>query len=342
MIPFTMYGSHILSTGSAIPEICIDNELISTIIDTSDQWISTRTGIKERKIIAKDQSIIDLATRAANQALNQGLLQPQDLDLILFATSTPNDLFGSASQLQHSLGATKAAAFDITAACSGFVVSMIVAHQFIQTGIYQNILIIGADTLSQWVDWSDRTTCILFGDGAGAAIIQRNCKNDILSFEINTNGAESEQLSINYQSPADQHIQGETSSCLTVPTSNNQYAYLTMNGKEVYKFAVSKVPDSINNCLKKINLPVSDVTWLLLHQANQRILETAANKLNIPIHKVISNIELYGNTSAASIPIALDEAFRTGHICNQDIIAIAGFGAGLTWGSLLIQWNTIE
>ncbi len=336
-----MHGSHILSTGSAVPEICINNDLISTVIDTSDKWISTRTGIRERKIIDANQSIIDLATLASNQALQKGILKPKDLDLILFATSTPNDLFGSASQLQHKLGAHNAAAFDITAACSGFVIALIVAHQFIQTGIYNNILIVGADTLSQWVDWSDRTTCILFGDGAGAAILQKSLKNDILSFEINTDGTESHQLSINYKYRSNQYTNNHNNLPSRIP-SKSQYEYLTMNGKEVYKFAVSQVPNSINNCLRKIHLPTTDITWLLLHQANQRILEAVANKLKIPTNQVISNIQFYGNTSAASIPIALDEAFKTGHICNQDTIAIAGFGAGLTWGSILIKWNALE
>uniref|UniRef100_A0A1G4NYE1 Beta-ketoacyl-[acyl-carrier-protein] synthase III n=1 Tax=Titanophycus setchellii TaxID=940129 RepID=A0A1G4NYE1_9FLOR len=341
MIPFTMHGSHILSTGSAVPEICINNDLLSTVLDTSDKWISTRTGIKERKIIAENQSIIDLANIAANKALHKGLLQPTDLDLILFSTSTPHDLFGSASKLQYSLGATNAAAFDITSACSGFVIALIVAHQFIQTGIYNNILIIGADTLSQWVDWSDRTTCILFGDGAGAAILQKKQQNDILAFEINTDGSESQQLSINYKYPTKTNSKPNINKQF-IAKSSQQYEYLTMNGKEVYKFAVSKVPYSITNCLHTTSLKAKDITWLLLHQANQRILETVANKLQIPMDKVLSNIEFYGNTSAASIPIALDEAFSTGHICNQDVIAIAGFGAGLTWASILIQWSTIE
>uniref|UniRef100_A0A1G4NZH6 Beta-ketoacyl-[acyl-carrier-protein] synthase III n=1 Tax=Helminthora furcellata TaxID=1884666 RepID=A0A1G4NZH6_9FLOR len=339
MTPFKMHGTHILSTGSAVPDICISNDLLSNIIDTSDTWISTRTGIKERRILDNNQSIIDLARIASDEALIKGLIKAEDLDLILFATSTPNDLFGSASQLQKSLGATKAAAFDITAACSGFVIGLIVAQQFIQTGTYKNILIVGADTLSQWVDWSDRTTCILFGDGAGAAILQPSRQNDLMSFELNTDGSESHQLSIQHQ---------ENSSSIDYKNLNfsaqkiSKYKYLTMNGKEVYKFAVSKVPESINKCLQTSQLKTNQITWLLLHQANQRILDTVSQKLQIPTEKVLSNIQCYGNTSAASIPIALNEAFNTGHICHKDIIAIAGFGAGLTWGSILIQWNAIE
>uniref|UniRef100_A0A1G4NVF4 Beta-ketoacyl-[acyl-carrier-protein] synthase III n=1 Tax=Liagora harveyana TaxID=406718 RepID=A0A1G4NVF4_9FLOR len=339
MTPLKMHGSHILSTGSAIPDICIDNDLLGTILDTSDSWISTRTGIKERNILGQDQSIIDLATIASKKALTKGLLQADDLDLIIFATSTSNDLFGSASQLQHSLGAKEAAAFDVTAACSGFVISLIIAHQFIQTNVYNNILIVGADTLSQWVDWSDRTTCILFGDGAGAAILQKNQDNDILSFEINTDGSEAHQLCINHKRNFQQDT--KNNNLINIP-SNNYYQHLRMNGKEVYKFAVSKVPESIGKCLKQISMNSKDITWLLLHQANQRILETVANKLNIPVEKILSNIQFYGNTSAASIPIALDEAFDAGHICHKDIIAIAGFGAGLTWGSIIIKWHINE
>uniref|UniRef100_A0A1G4NUD5 Beta-ketoacyl-[acyl-carrier-protein] synthase III n=1 Tax=Izziella formosana TaxID=1653389 RepID=A0A1G4NUD5_9FLOR len=339
MTPLKMDGSHILSTGSAVPDICIDNDLLGTILETSDDWISTRTGIKERKILAQHQSIIDLATTASKQALDKGFLEAEDLDLIIFATSTSNDLFGSASQLQYSLGAVRAAAFDITAACSGFVIALMVAHQFIQNNVYKNILVVGADTLSQWVDWSDRTTCILFGDGAGAAILQQNKTNDLLSFEINTDGSEAKQLCINHKRNFNNTIGNDQ---LTNLPSNSHYQPLQMNGKEVYKFAVSKVPDSINKCLQKVDLNSDDITWLLLHQANQRILETVASKLKIPTEKVLSNIQFYGNTSAASIPIALDEAFSTGYICHKDTIAIAGFGAGLTWGSIMIKWHAFE
>uniref|UniRef100_A0A1G4NUB4 Beta-ketoacyl-[acyl-carrier-protein] synthase III n=1 Tax=Hommersandiophycus borowitzkae TaxID=268573 RepID=A0A1G4NUB4_9FLOR len=339
MKPLKTHGTHILSTGSAVPSLCINNDMLSNIIDTSDQWISTRTGIKERRILANHQSIIDLATEASFEALNKGFLDAQELDLILFATSTPNDLFGSASQVQTIIGAYKAAAFDITAACSGFVIALAIAHQFIQTGVYANVLVIGADTLSQWVDWSDRTTCILFGDGAGAAILQKSQDNDILTFELNTNGQESHQLSIAYKS--NQKL--DTSKQVNVaPKNKSQYQYLTMNGKEVYKFAVSSVPASIVKCLQKTELEVEAITWLLLHQANQRILETVAHKLKISNNRILSNIQFYGNTSAASIPIALNEAFNTGHICNGDIIAISGFGAGLTWGTILVKWNIIQ
>uniref|UniRef100_A0A1G4P091 Beta-ketoacyl-[acyl-carrier-protein] synthase III n=1 Tax=Trichogloeopsis pedicellata TaxID=1495610 RepID=A0A1G4P091_9FLOR len=333
------YGTHILSTGSSVPSICVTNHMLSDTIDTSDEWISSRTGITERRILPSNQSIIDIATEASVEALNKGFLKAYDLDLILFATSTPNDLFGSASQLQTSLGATQAASFDITAACSGFVIALTVGHQFIQTGMYRNILVVGADTLSQWVDWSDRTTCILFGDGAGAVILQRSSTNDILSFKLNTNGSESHQLRISCHTSVKNHA---TQEILYPQKLQHGYQYLTMNGKEVYKFAVSAVPASIVKCLNQINIDTDKITWLLLHQANQRILETVADKLKITDDKVISNIKFYGNTSAASIPIALNETFNSGHICNGDIIAISGFGAGLTWGTILMKWNIIQ
>nr|YP_010988197.1 beta-ketoacyl-acyl carrier protein synthase III [Rhodochorton tenue]WOK79379.1 beta-ketoacyl-acyl carrier protein synthase III [Rhodochorton tenue] len=335
MKPSNMAGAHILATGSAVPDICISNETLSSIVNTSDEWISNRTGIKERRILSQSQSIIDIATNASCQALHNAGLNPEQLDLIILATSTPNDLFGSASQLQASIKANNAAAFDITAACSGFVISLITASQFIYAGSYKNILVVGADILSRWVDWSDRSSCILFGDGAGAAILQSSKENDILGFQLNTNGLGANQLSIACQ-PTNNNFRKDTKK---LQDMHYRYDYLQMNGREVYKFAVSKVPESINQCLRKVNLSIQDISWLVLHQANQRILDTVADKLGIPSHKIISNIQSYGNTSAASIPIALHEAVETGKIIHGDVIAIAGFGAGLTWGTVILKWH---
>uniref|UniRef100_A0A1G4NVI2 Beta-ketoacyl-[acyl-carrier-protein] synthase III n=1 Tax=Liagoropsis maxima TaxID=1653392 RepID=A0A1G4NVI2_9FLOR len=334
-----MNGAHILSTGSAVPSICISNEYLSNTISTSDEWISTRTGIKERRLLPKDKSIIDLATEASLSALQKGLIKAENLDLIILATSSQNDLFGSASQLQASLGAKHAVAFDITAACSGFLIGLITASQFIRTGAYKNILVVGADILSRWVNWTDRRTCILFGDAAGAVILQYNQTNDLLNFQLDSNGNDFHQLSIPYTQT---QIHKNTVESLYTYPQGGKYNYLTMNGKEVYKFAVSQVPISIEECLKKAELSTDDISWLVLHQANQRILEAVANKLDIPMTKVISNIKYYGNTSAASIPLALDEAFNSGYICNGDIIVIAGFGAGLTWGTTIIKWHAIH
>uniref|UniRef100_A0A4D6BLC1 Beta-ketoacyl-[acyl-carrier-protein] synthase III n=1 Tax=Balbiania investiens TaxID=111861 RepID=A0A4D6BLC1_9FLOR len=330
-----MEGVHILATGSAVPNLCISNRELSKVMNTSDEWISTRTGIKERRVITETQSIIDLAVDASEAALNKGSFSPDQLDLIILATSSQNDLFGSASQLQASIGATNAAAFDITAACSGFVIGIITASQFIQAGAYKNILVVGADVLSKWVDWSDRSTCILFGDGAGAALLQSSQNNHLLGFQLETNGMEAHQLSIAYKQNPNHLHQNNLFKC-----KQGYYQYLQMNGREVYKFAVSKVPESIRQCLSRINLSTNDVSWLLLHQANQRILDTVAAKLSIPSCKIISNLEYYGNTSAASIPIALNEANERGDLKIGDIIVIAGFGAGLTWGTVVVRWST--
>ena len=336
MVLSILQGARILSTGSAVPELCLNNHDLSQIVETSDEWIVTRTGIKERRVLhGHDKSIIDLASLASTRALDKACIDPQDIDLIILATSSPNDLFGSASQLQASIGASKAVAFDLTAACSGFVLGLVTAAQFIQNGSYKNILIVGADVLSKWIDWSDRSTCILFGDAAGAAILQACPKQDngVLGFELKTDGKKYKQLGIPYEK-TDRIVNYKN-----LEISQGQFKYIQMNGKEVYKFAISEIPTSILQCLSSLNLSIEDVDWLLLHQANARILQTVADKLSIDNKKLISNLSKYGNTSAASIPLALDEALMSKHIMKNDIIVISGFGAGLTWGTVIIQWK---
>lgn len=326
-------GAKIISTGSAIPNYKVSNHKISSIVETSDEWIFTRTGIKERRVLkGPSQSVIDLAKLASLQALNSVLMNPSDIDLIILATSSPEDLFGSASKVQHEIGAVNALAFDLTAACSGFVLGIVTASQFIFTNTYRNILVIGADVLSKWIDWSDRSTCILFGDAAGAVIIQScNClNNSILNFDLNTDGSYSNCLSISYQESLEPH------SFLNM--YQGAFKYISMNGKEVYRFAVSQVPLSIMKCLDEINMSTDDVDWLLLHQANKRILTAVADKLCISYDKIISNLSKYGNTSAASIPLALDEVVQQEKILPNSIVVISGFGAGLTWGTAVIRW----
>uniref|UniRef100_A0A1G4NYF2 Beta-ketoacyl-[acyl-carrier-protein] synthase III n=1 Tax=Yamadaella caenomyce TaxID=259029 RepID=A0A1G4NYF2_9FLOR len=343
MQSLTQPSTHIISTGSAVPDHHIDNYQLKAIIDTSNNWISTRTGISKRHVISSEESVIHLAANASEQAIQNSMIDRHSIDLILLATSTPNDLFGSASQLQALVKAKRAAAFDITAACSGFVIGLAIADQFIRSGTYNTVLVVGADVLSQWVDWSDRTTCILFGDGAGAAVVQsstRNKQSGILGFELNTRGLECNQLSIKYI-PNENYPLGNSRHFNKMGDRNGHYTTLQMNGREVYKFAVSEVPQSILRCLSKASISPKHIDWLILHQANQRILEAVASKLEISYEKVISNIKFYGNTSAASIPIALNEAFANGYICNGDIIVIAGFGAGLTWGSMVIRWDIL-
>ena len=326
-------GVKLLATGSAVPNLSISNDLISTFVDTSDAWIYSRTGIKERRIISGSSSLIDIAALASNRAMNKIQMDPKDIDLIILATSTPNDLFGSASQLQARISADNAVAFDITAACSGFIVAMVTASQFIQNGIYSNVLVVGADILSQWTDWSDRKTCVLFGDGAGAVILQSSSviSNSILGFKINTDGKKSDQLNIHYN-------MANSWKNSIYDGLHGKFNTITMNGKEVYKFAVSRVPESIQSCLDSLNLSVSQIDWLLLHQANARILQAVASRLMIPLDKVISNLAKYGNTSAASIPLALDEAIEDSLISQGDLIVMSGFGAGLTWGTVILRW----
>lgn len=326
-------GVKLLATGSAVPNLSISNDLISTFVDTSDAWIYSRTGIKERRIISGSSSLIDIAALASNRAMNKIQMNPKDIDLIILATSTPNDLFGSASQLQARINADNAVAFDITAACSGFIVAMVTASQFIQNGIYSNVLVVGADILSQWTDWSDRKTCVLFGDGAGAVILQSSSviSNSILGFKINTDGRKYDQLNIHYN-------MANSWKNSIYNGLHGKFNTITMNGKEVYKFAVSRVPESIQSCLDSLNLSVSQIDWLLLHQANARILQAVASRLMIPLDKVISNLAKYGNTSAASIPLALDEAIEDSLISQGDLIVMSGFGAGLTWGTVILKW----
>ncbi len=325
-------GIAITGSGSALPTATIDNHRLVELVETSDEWITTRTGIHQRRLATPQESLSALATQAASAAIEMARITPTDLDLIILATSTPDDLFGSACQIQTQLGASRAVAFDITAACSGFVFGLVTAAQFIRTGVYQNVLLIGADILSRWVDWTDRSTCVLFGDGAGAVVLQAHSSDRLLGFELRSDGTQNNCLNLSYQPQPKELIPG-------VSIGKGTYAPITMNGKEVYRFAVQKVPEAIEKALFRGNKSVDEIDWLILHQANQRILDAVALRLNIPAHKVISNMARYGNTSAASIPIALDEAVRQGKIQPDDIIATAGFGAGLTWGAAIFQWG---
>uniref|UniRef100_A0A4D6WL81 Beta-ketoacyl-[acyl-carrier-protein] synthase III n=1 Tax=Apoglossum ruscifolium TaxID=167976 RepID=A0A4D6WL81_9FLOR len=329
-----MQGTRILSTGSSVPAFSLSNNEISQIVETSDEWIISRTGIKERRLLTgKNKSVIDLAVSASFKALQKISMHPSRIDLIILATSSPNDLFGSASQIQAKIKALNAVAFDLTAACSGFVLGMVTAAQFLQNGSYNTVLVIGADVLSKWTNWSDRNTCILFGDGAGAIILQSCIQKDnqMLGFQLNTNGNYYNQLSLSYQE--------EKNINPLLNIYQGSFNYIFMNGKEVYKFAVSQVPLSILKCLNSLNISTNDINWLLLHQANKRILTAIADKLSINSDKIIVNLNKYGNTSAASIPLALDEALLDNKILNNDIIVISGFGAGLTWGTIVIEWK---
>jgi 3-oxoacyl-[acyl-carrier-protein] synthase-3 len=325
-------GVAITGSGSAVPATSLHNQTLSELVETSDEWITTRTGIRQRRLALPSESLSVLATAASSQAIAASGIKAEDLDLILLATSTPDDLFGSACQVQAQLGATNAVAFDLTAACSGFVFGLVTAAQYIRTGVYKNVLLIGADILSRWVDWEDRRTCVLFGDGAGAVVLQADKSDRLLGFALKSDGTQNHHLNLAYAGASQELLPG-------VNITKGTYQPITMNGKEVYRFAVQKVPEIIDKALFQANLSVDKIDWLLLHQANQRIIDAVAQRLNIPEHKVISNLAQYGNTSAASIPLALDEAVRQGKIKLNDIVAASGFGAGLTWGAAIFQWG---
>ena len=322
-----------IGCGSAAPQAVLSNQHLSQMVETSDEWISSRTGMKNRHVSSATESLSQLSAEAAQNAIAMAGIEPHDVDLIILATSTPDDLFGSAGRVQHLVGATRAVAFDLTAACSGFVLGLITAAQYIRGGLYRNVVVIGADMLSRWVDWSDRTTCVLFGDGAGAVVCQGIEDGDrILAWEMYSDGSQNNCLNLPYQSQ---------SQVLTadITAESGGYQPISMNGKEVYRFAVAKVPEAISKAMFKANLSNEDLDWLLLHQANQRIMDAVAKRLKLPQEKILSNIADYGNTSAASIPLALDAAVRDGKVKPGDIIAASGFGAGLTWSAAIFKWG---
>ena len=326
-------GIAITGCGSAAPETVLSNNHLAQMVETNDEWISTRTGMRNRHIASPTESLSQLSAVAAQSAIAMAGISVLDIDLIILATSTPDDMFGSACKVQGLIGATNAVAFDLTAACSGFIFALITASQFIRTGVHQNVLIIGADVLSRWVDWSDRASCVLFGDGAGAIVCQSTEQSDrLLGFEMYSNGSQNDSLNLNYISDSQHLVEDISVQCGT-------YQPITMNGKEVYRFAVAKVPEAIGKAMFRANLTADDIDWLLLHQANQRIMDAVAKRLGIPTDKILSNIAEYGNTSAASIPLALDAAVREGKVKPGHTIAASGFGAGLTWGSAIFKWG---
>ncbi|CAJ2661461.1 3-oxoacyl-(acyl-carrier-protein) synthase chloroplastic-like [Trifolium pratense] len=335
-------GCKLVGCGSAVPALQISNDDLSKIVDTNDEWISVRTGIRKRRVLSGGDSLTTLAAEAAKKALEMAKLDPDDIDLILMCTSTPEDLFGSAPQIQKQLGCTKSPlSYDITAACSGFVLGLISAACHVRGGGFRNVLVIGADALSRYVDWTDRGTCILFGDAAGAVVVQAcNSEEDgLFGFDVHSDGSGLRHLNAGIKENESNNALDSNGSVRSFPPKQSSYSCIQMNGKEVFRFAVRCVPQSIENALEKAGLPASSIDWLLLHQANQRIIDAVATRLEVPSERVISNLANYGNTSAASIPLALDEAVRSGKVKAGQTIAAAGFGAGLTWGSAILRWG---
>lgn len=332
-------GSRLVGSGSAVPKHLITNEELSKFVDTSDEWISVRTGIRSRRVLGEDETVTSLSVEASRKALEMANVKPEEVDLLLLCTSTPDDLFGSAPQVQKLLGCHNALAFDLTAACSGFVLGLVTATRFIRGGGYKNVLVVGADALSRYVDWTDRGTCILFGDASGALLLQAatDDQDSLLGFDLRSDGNGSKHLHVHVDNVEDASPESNGST-FKVP-GRASYECLQMNGKEVFRFAVRAVPQVVEGALQEAGLTPENIDWLLLHQANQRILDSVSDRLHIPSDKVISNLANYGNTSAASIPLALDEAVRSGKVKAGDVVATAGFGAGLTWGSAIVRWG---
>ncbi|WP_331487999.1 beta-ketoacyl-ACP synthase III [Caminicella sporogenes] len=321
----------ILGTGSCLPEKEITNFDLEKMVDTSNDWIVSRTGIHTRRIADDSTATSDLATMAARKALKMANIKPEDLDLIIVATVTPDMAFPStACIVQSNLGAANAAAFDLEAGCSGFLYGMTVGKQFIATGVYKYVLVIGAETLSKIMDWNDRNTCVLFGDGAGAVVLGPVEEGrGILSTYLGADGEKGKFLT----QPA-----GGSRMPASIETVKQNLHYIKMDGSEVFKFAVRIMGDASKEALKLCNLNVEDVDYLVPHQANIRIILSAAKRLKLSMDKVYVNLDKYGNMSAASIPVALDEAVKQNKIRENDIVVLVGFGAGLTWGSCVVKW----
>ena len=330
---FANIGITFKGCGSYLPTQVLSNEDISQIVDTSDEWIQTRTGISNRRIAEIDENVSDMGFKAALSAMNMANWTSESVDLIILATSTPSDLFGSAPMIQAKLQAKNALAFDLTAACSGFLFALITASQYLSSGKYKRALVIGSDQLSSYVDWKDRGSCILFGDGAGAMAIEAsNDQNNLFGFNLRTDGERGCFLNLN-----NKKLNGKVTD--QIKFRKGEFSYISMNGQEVYKFAVREVPIIIGDLLKKADFECTDIDWLILHQANQRILDAVGERLKINKDKILTNLNKYGNTSAATIPLVFDEFIRNKKIKKNDIILTSGFGAGLSWGAALLRWG---
>lgn len=321
----------IVGTGSCVPDKVLTNSDLEKMVDTSNEWIMARTGIRERRVVNAQMAASDLAWKAAERALKAAGTSPAEIDLIVVATVTPDMAFPSTACLvQDKIGAKRAAAFDISAACSGFVYGLSVVDQFIKNGTYETALLIGAETLSKITDWTDRNTCVLLGDGAGAVVVKSTEEEKgILSFYLGADGGAGDLLKL----PA-----GGSRMPPTHETIDNGLHYIKMRGNELFKVAVRVLVRAIQEALSRIHLSSEEISLLIPHQANLRIIQAMAEKAGIPLSKVYINVDRYGNTSSASIAIALDEAVREGRIKEGDIVVLDAFGGGLTWGACVIRW----
>jgi len=317
--------ARIIGTGSYAPIHMMKNDDLAQLVETNDEWIQDHTGIKERRI--SDQGTVQMASEAARKALENSNITVEELDMILVATVTPDYSFpNTASLVQAQLGAKDIPCIDLSAACSGFLFAMNTANAYICSGMYKTILVIGAETLSKIIDWTDRATCILFGDGAGAVVMQA-AESGIIAMEMGSDGYKGMVL----------YCEGRPlKNSITNQESNDEK--LHMDGSDVFKFAVRRIPETIHKTLELAGMTVDQVDHFVLHQANRRILEAAARRLNLPMEKIPMNIDRYGNIAAASIPILLDELNRSGKLKRGQYVMTSGFGAGLSWGSALLEW----
>lgn len=325
-----LYNAGIIGVGSCLPNKILTNTDLEKIVETNDEWITTRTGIKERRIASESEAASDISLIAAQRAIEIAGIKSEDIDLIIECTVTPDMMFpATAVIIQNALNAKNAAAFDLSAGCTGFIYGLTVATQFIKTGFYKNIVVVGCDVLSKITDFTDRNTCVLFGDGAGAVVVARTEKPGIIESFIGADGSGSGTLTL----PA-----GNSRMPASLETIEKRMHFIQMEGKEVFKFAVTAMPKAVKEVLKKTGFEISDIDILIPHQANTRIIDSAVKKLGIGTEKVFTTIEKYGNMSSASIPVSLDSIYQAGNIKKGDKIVLVGFGAGLTYGATLLEW----
>ena len=321
-------SASVVSTGAYLPSRIVTNDDLAHIVETSDEWIRSRTGIRERRIAAPDELTSDMGAKAAQQALELGGIDPESIDLIIVATCTPDTIFPStACHIQRKIGATRAAAFDLLAACSGFLYAMVTAEQFIASGVYRTILVVGAEKLSSIVNWRDRNTCVLFGDGAGAVVLRhREGARGMLAYNLGADGAQPGILNLMPREGCT--FNGEP---VTAP-------FIEMAGKEVYRQAVSAMNRSAEECLEKAGCKPGQVRWFIPHQANFRIVEAVAQRMKVDLDRFVINLDRYGNMSSACVPVALHETMASGQLDRGDLVLLVTFGGGVTWGSLVLEW----
>jgi 3-oxoacyl-[acyl-carrier-protein] synthase III len=320
--------SRIAGTGSYLPEKVLTNDDLAKFVDTSDEWIASRTGIRERHIAAEGETTGDLGYHAAVRALEAAGVNAKDLDLIIVGTTTPDLIFPStACLIQHRIGADGCPAFDVNAACSGFVYALTVADKFIRSGAAKTALVIGSETLTRMVDWSDRTTCVLFGDGAGAVVLKADTETGILSTHMHADGGKKELL----WNPVGVSVGFK-------PGEENAGVRINMSGNDVFKYAVKALDSVVEETLQANGLDRHAIDWLIPHQANLRIIEATAKRLDMPMERVIVTVDKHGNTSSGSVPLALDEAVRSGKVQRGQLVLLEAFGGGFTWGSALLRY----